>query len=212
MTRPSPVHEFFKAYRRHRLVGDFFEAYRKSLQSVGRLPEQNFLLGAGIIRHYEVNWCQVLRWLLDPLACRTMAGKFQYQLCTQNKLPPLANNRLYVAEREVQSHDREDRFDIVLKGPRARIIIEAKVQARYNEQQHTRYAKRGGTMLYLVRNRDDVEEKRVADCRVCEWADVAQLLDDILRRDEPTSALQLDEQRWRIVAADFADLIRQEGT
>lgn len=208
------VFGFFDAYRQYRQVAGFFDAYRKALAPRGRLPEQNFLHASGIIRQLEVNWCCVLRWLLDPQTCRLSVAQFQHKLCKKYvRNAVLERGRTYEAEREVRTEDGVDRYDIILSAANRRIVIEAKVNARYDVEQHTRYdARRTGradAILYVVRHCKDIDLSRFSSSKVCEWSDIADLLKIVLDESNPNDSL--DERRWRVVAIDFIDLIEREA-
>lgn len=209
----SDVKTFFDAYRQQRQVATFFDEYRQIRASNGQLPVQNFLYGAGIIRESEVNWCRVLCWLLDPQTCRPLASEFQYTLCKEfAPQAQLARRQTCNAQREVRTDDGSERNDIILSNRSTQIVIEAKLKARYDNSQHEKYDRRwvgtANAILYVVRNRNSVDLHGFRKSSACEWSDIAELLIEVIAALSPVDSL--DDRRWRLIAGDFADLIRLE--
>ncbi len=196
---------FFAGYGELHECEDFFDKYRALVLPSGRLPTQNFLVGSTLLREREVNWCQVLSWLLDARACPRLAGTFVRRLCKKWTKADLRPDEVLEVRREERSGD--DRFDITLRSRRHQIVIEAKVNAIYDEHQHERYdakLEQHGCGLYLTRGTLDVSkwDKR---WRNCTWEQVARVLDECLEESCPPEGF--DEQRWSVIARDFTDFI-----
>lgn len=201
------ISEWAKGYYDLIAIQSFFEEYERTLGLHGQLPDQNFLLGSGLVREDETRWCRVLGWLLDSDSCDFLALGLQTLIlrmhCRERVERPLS------VDREV-GDSGENRFDLVLSDSKRVIVIEAKVNAPKQDDQLIRYWQsecgKGRTFhgLFLaLEARRDIPRPWVP----ITWEQVAEYLKTLAASDEAKSCGAAGN-RWLVIARDFRDMIR----
>ena len=209
-TRPY-LGEWFRLYRLNFGLTDYFESYRRFLERGVSGSHRNFLLGSGLLRHHEVAWCRVLRWLLDPKSCGELAAEFQRAVlrdlvyCRPIPKGPLR------AEREVKSDDEASRFDIILSGASVAVRIEAKVNAPVGSPQFEKYEEHDFDSNLLITKYTLGSGRTPKGWQHATWSDVAEFLNNHLHDNTNSDDLDPDKERWCMVARDFVGFIREFG-
>lgn len=202
--RDDAVRPWFDEYRRLVAVEVFYETYRTRCARRGRRRRQNFFSGSELLRTDEVRWCKVLRWLLDPETGAAAAEQLQQSLLEKAGLK--VSGLLTAVEREVRENDG-NRLDIVLRGRKRMVVIEAKVYAPVDLDQLKRYAQDkeqfSGVLVTLKH-----EKSLPGGWSSVTWSDIAEALDSVAGELPEASAGAVAVERWRVVALDFAALIR----